>query len=76
MGFSGQENWRRLPCPPPGDLIDPGIKPVSVLSVLAADTHREREREKDTHVCVYIYTHTYINVNMSLSDISSTVLRM
>ena len=27
--FSRQEYWRRLPCPPPGDLSDPGIKPKS-----------------------------------------------
>ena len=29
MGFSGQECWSGLPCPPPGDLPDPGIEPVS-----------------------------------------------
>ena len=29
MGFSRQENWSGLPCPPPGDLPDPGIKPTS-----------------------------------------------
>ena len=29
MGFSRQEHWRGLHCPPPGDLPDPGIKPVS-----------------------------------------------
>ena len=27
MGFSRQESWSRLPCPPPGDLPDPGIEP-------------------------------------------------
>ena len=26
MGFSRQEYWTGLPCPPPGDLPDPGIK--------------------------------------------------
>ena len=26
MGFSRQEYWSRLPCPPPGDLPSPGIK--------------------------------------------------
>ena len=26
MGFSRQEHWSRLPCPPPGDLPDPGIE--------------------------------------------------
>ena len=30
MGFSRQEYWSGLLCPPPGDLPDPGIKPVSL----------------------------------------------
>ena len=30
MGFSRQEYWSRLPCSPPGDLPDPGIKPASL----------------------------------------------
>ena len=29
MGFSWQEYWSGLPCPPPGDLPDPGIEPLS-----------------------------------------------
>ena len=29
MGISRREYWRGLPCPPPGDLPNPGIKPVS-----------------------------------------------
>ena len=29
MGFSRQEYWSGLPCPPPGDLPDPGIEPTS-----------------------------------------------
>ena len=28
MGFSRQEYWSRLLCPPPGDLPNPGMKPV------------------------------------------------
>ena len=28
MGFSRQEHWSGLPCPPPGDLPDPGVKPL------------------------------------------------
>ena len=30
MGFSRQEYWSGLPCPPPGDLPHLGIKPVSL----------------------------------------------
>ena len=33
MGFSRQEHWSCLPCPPPGDLPNPGIKPS--YSILA-----------------------------------------
>ena len=32
MGFSGQEYCSGLPCPSPGDLPDPGIKPSSPVS--------------------------------------------
>ena len=31
-GFSRQEHWSGLPCPPPGDLPDPGIEPASSMS--------------------------------------------
>ena len=31
-GFSRQEYWSGLPCPPPGDLPDSGIIPVSLPS--------------------------------------------
>ena len=30
MGFSRQEHWSGLPCPPPGDRPNPGIKPESL----------------------------------------------
>jgi len=29
--FYRQEYWSGLPCPPPGDLPEPGIKPASHL---------------------------------------------
>ena len=32
MGFSRQEYWSGLPCLPPGDRPNPGIKPMSLLS--------------------------------------------
>ena len=31
-GFSRQEYWSGLPCPPPGDLPNPGTEPVSLTS--------------------------------------------
>jgi len=32
MGFSRQEYWSGLPCPPPGDTPDPGIEPLYLRS--------------------------------------------
>ena len=32
MRFSRQEHWSGLPCPPPGDLPNPGTKPASHVS--------------------------------------------
>ena len=32
MGFPRQEYWSGLPCPPPRNLPDPGMEPVSLMS--------------------------------------------
>ena len=32
MGFLRQEYWSGLPWPPPGDLLNPGIEPMSLMS--------------------------------------------
>ena len=32
MGFSQQEYWSGLPCPPPGGLSHPGIEPEPLMS--------------------------------------------
>jgi len=32
MGFSRLEYWSGLPCPPPGDLPNPGMEPPSLVS--------------------------------------------
>ena len=34
MGFSRQEHWSGLPCPPPGDLPHPGVEPASPVSLV------------------------------------------
>ena len=39
MEFSRQEYWSGLPCPPPGDIPNPGIEPESpVAPALQADS--------------------------------------
>ena len=37
QGFSRQEHWSGLPCPPPGDLPNPGIISASLTSPTLAD---------------------------------------
>ena len=36
LGFSRKEDWSGLPCPLPGDLPDPGVEPVSLMSLALA----------------------------------------
>ena len=44
MEFSSQEYWSGLPCPPPGDLPNPGIEPRSLA--LQADSLLSEPPEK------------------------------
>ena len=37
MGFSRQDYWSGLPCPPPGELPNPGIEPTSRMSAALAE---------------------------------------
>ena len=37
VGFSRQEYWSGLLCPPPGHLPNPGIEPTSLMSPALAD---------------------------------------
>ena len=43
-GFARQKYWRGLPCPPPGDLSSPGIKPR--FPVLQADSSPTEQPRK------------------------------
>ena len=43
MGFSRQEYWSRLPCPPPGDLPNPGSKLRLLLGRQILDHWATRE---------------------------------
>ena len=67
MGFSRQEYWSGLPCPPPGDLPDPGIEFASLISPALAggffttsatweahQSHYAELKRQDTEE--YIYT--------------------
>ena len=54
MRFSRHAYWSGLPCPPPGDLPDPGIEPVSPVSpALQADSLPTEPpgKPKPLHIC-------------------------
>ena len=50
-GFSRQEYWSGLPCPPPGNLLEPGIEPMS--PALQAESLPMEPPGSD----IYIYMH-------------------
>ena len=50
-GFSRQEYWCGLPCPPPGDLPDPGIKPRSPALQVDSLLSESPGKAKNTGMC-------------------------
>ena len=59
MGFSRQEYWSGLPCPPPGDLADPGIEPISPASpaLQAGSLPTEPPRKPYLGLCALLLSH-------------------
>ena len=57
MGFSREEHWSGWPCPPPGILPDPGIKPKSARSPALTGEFFTTTATWEAHmyICVYIY---------------------
>ena len=55
MGFSKQEYWSGLPCPPPRSLVNPGIKPTCLMSPALASGFFTTSATWEAHECVYIY---------------------
>ena len=53
MGFPRQEFWSGLPCPPPGDLPNPGTETVSLLSP-ALEVGSLPLAPPGKHVCVCV----------------------
>ena len=51
MRFSRQEYWSGVPCPPPGDLPDPGVEPAS--PALKAESSLLSHQESPRYMCMY-----------------------
>ena len=52
MGFSRQEHWSGLPCLPPGNLPDPGIKLMSLTSAAMAGRFFTTSAMWEAHMCI------------------------
>ena len=61
MELSRQEYQSGLPCPPPGDLPNPEIKPMSITSPALARSFFTTSTTWE--VVMRIYTHTYIHTH-------------
>ena len=55
MEFSRQEYWSGLPCPPPGELLNPGIELTSLTSSALAGGFFTTGARREAPMCVYIY---------------------
>ena len=76
MGILKQEYWRELPCPPRGDLPDPGIDPMSLMSPALADrffttnaTYRPWDH-KESDTTEQLITGTRVSVMSALEKAS------
>ena len=54
MGFSRQEYWSGLPCPPPGDLPNPGIEPMSLTSPALAGRFFTSSATWEAQYCLFV----------------------
>ena len=66
MGLSRQEYWSGLPCPPPGNLPDPGVKPVALMS--PALTGGFFSTTWEAHLSLYIPLYYLINPCYTLHE--------
>ena len=67
VGFSRQEYWSGLLCPPPGDPLDPEIKPRSPVSPALGGgffTTSTTWEAQIPYICMFMY-----NICLSLSDL-------
>ena len=55
MGFSRQEYWSGLPFPPPGDLLNPGIKPTSLAILSLTDRFFTTSGKSVWLICVFFF---------------------
>ena len=67
IGCSWQEYWSGLPCPPPGELPDPGIKPASLMFHALAGGFFTISTTSDAHCSYKFHERTYYNIWYTIS---------
>ena len=68
MGFSKQEYWRVLPCPPPGDLPNPRIEPVSLTSPVLAGRFFTISTTWEAHLKTLIIYLTWYELQRNIAE--------
>ena len=64
MEFSRQENWSGRPCPPPRDLPNPEIKPISPMSLMLAAGFFTTTATEEVHIYnTHTRTHTHTRMH-------------
>ena len=63
-GFSRQQYWSGLPCPPPGDLPDPGMETASLMSPALAG----RFFTTSTTWEAQLYRYNLLNTSLAIDD--------
>ena len=66
MGFSRQEYWSALPCPPPRGLPDPGIEPTSLMSPALAGGFFTTSATWEAHIylCLCLNLSIYLHASI------------
>ena len=67
LGISRQEYWSGLPRPPPGDLPNPGIEPVSLMSPALAGRFPAPPGSPYTHTDTHTHSLFHILFHYGLS---------
>ena len=67
MGFCRQEYWGGLPCPPPGDPPNPGIKPTPLVSPALAGGFFDATWEALSHGSTALFFTTKMFTCLSIS---------
>ena len=76
MGFSRQECWSGLPCPPPGDLPNPGIELTSLMSpALAGGFFTSSATWEALSNCRTLY-YTYLVTTIPLNSVPIILLNL